>query len=197
MVKARPVLAMALVLCVATPPAFSRTTARQQQELEQLARDLNRALGAGAAEVHRPAEVPQSRRTSAVRLSAEALIDAMNRERAAAGLGPLHANTKLSVAANDRVTDMLAKHYFDHVSPDGIDPFTWVDKRGYDYVEIGENLAVGYHDAATLVDGWMRSPGHRANVMRAAYDEVGIAIAAESPTSRYAGPTVVAIYGKR
>ena len=60
----------------------------------------------------------------------DALVVAMNRERAAAGLGPLRLNAALSAAAEDRMRDMFAKHYFEHVSPDGIDPFTWAEKRG-------------------------------------------------------------------
>ena len=189
---------MALAFALAAPPAFSRTTAKQQQQLEQLARDLNRVLGPGAAEVH---GMPVSARGNishrSAGLSAGALVDAMNRERASYGLAPLQVNERLSLAASDRINDMLAKRYFEHVSPDGIDPFTWADKRGYRYREIGENLAVGYRDAATLVDGWMHSPGHRANILRSTYDEVGIAVAAPAPTNRYAGPTVVAIYGRR
>ena len=130
-------------------------------------------------------------------LSAEALVAAMNRERAAAGLGPLRLNPMLSAAADDRMHDMFAKHYFQHISPDGIDPFTWAEKRGYDYREIGENLAVGYRRASDVVDGWMHSDGHRENVLGRNYDEIGIAIADEAPQRPFRGPTVVALYGKR
>src|SRR2546430_10470460 len=110
----------------------------------------------------------------------DALVVAMNRERAAAGLGPLRLDAALSAAADDRMHDMFAKHYFEHVSPDGVDPFSWVEKRGYDYRQIGENLAVGYPRASDVVDGWMHSDGHRANILGAGYDEVGIAVAERS-----------------
>jgi uncharacterized protein YkwD len=183
MSKSRSLLAMILALAMAAPFAFAGGGSRQQ--LEAIARDLDRALG------HRSAEV--NGRES----FAEQLVDAMNRERAANGLRPLRFNQKLSLAAGDRITDMFAKHYFDHVSPDGINPFTWVDKRGYDYVEAGENLAVGYRNAGWVVDGWMHSPAHRENILKADFDEVGVAIAPGSPTRRYAGPTVVAMYGVR
>ncbi len=186
MSKSRHVLAMALAVAMAAPPLFAGGSPRQQ--LEQLARDLNHALG------HNSAQVDGVERTSPF---AEALIAAMNRERAALGLPPLRANQELSLAARDRIGDMFAKHYFSHVSPDGIDPFTWADRRGYDYTEIGENLAVGYRSAGGVVDGWMQSPGHRANILKADFDEVGIAVAAGSPTRPYAGPTVVALYGVR
>ena len=104
----------------------------------------------------------------------DALVVAMNRERAAAGLGPLRLNAALSAAAEDRMHDMFAKHYFEHVSPDGIDPFTWAEKRGYDYRQIGENLAVGYPRASDVVDGWMHSDGHRANILNPSFKLMGI-----------------------
>ena len=117
----------------------------------------------------------------------------MNRERAAKGLRPLRLNGTLSAAAGDRVGDMLAKRYFDHVSPDGVQPFVWAKRRGYDYRTIGENLAVGYRGTA-VVNGWMNSPGHRANILGRAFDEVGIAISDRAPVRGYTGPVVVALY---
>lgn len=128
---------------------------------------------------------------------AAAVVAEMNRERATAGLAPLRINEQLAAVALDRVEDMFAKHYFAHVSPDGIAPWTWADKRGYDYREFGENLAVGYRTPHAIVDGWMHSREHRANVMSHTFDEVGVAIAPASPERRFAGPTVVAIYGVR
>jgi uncharacterized protein YkwD len=128
---------------------------------------------------------------------ASALVDEMNRERATYGLPPLRVNDELSAAALDRVDDMFAKHYFGHISPDGIKPWTWADKEGYDYREFGENLAVGYRTPHAVVDGWMHSPEHRKNVLSKNFDEVGVAIAPESPERRFNGPTVVAIYGVR
>lgn len=130
-------------------------------------------------------------------LSAEALVAAMNRERVAHGLGTLKLNAKLTLAAEDRMRDMLAKRYFEHISPDGIDPFSWVDKRGYNYTSVGENLAVGYHEAQSVVDSWMHSPAHRENVLKVEFEDMGIAIDRRSPVSRFAGPTIVAIYGTR
>jgi len=128
---------------------------------------------------------------------ASALVDQMNRERAAHGLKPLHVNDELSAAALDRIDDMFAKHYFSHVSPDGIQPWQWADKRGYDYHAMGENLAVGYPSAESVVDGWMHSPKHRDNVLRPVFNEVGIAVVPASPQRPFHGPTVVALYGER
>jgi uncharacterized protein YkwD len=127
----------------------------------------------------------------------EAIVEAMNRERAAEGLAPLHLNRELCDAANDRVHDMFAQHYFAHVAPDGTSPFVSIDRHGYTYRHAGENLAVGYQGAEAVVDGWMHSPGHRANVLGSDYVDVGVAIAVDSPARPYGGPLVVAIYGVR
>ncbi|MFL6248040.1 MAG: CAP domain-containing protein [Thermoanaerobaculia bacterium] len=128
------------------------------------------------------------------RTAADAIVAAMNRERTARGLRPLRLNTRLSLAATDRIDDMFAKNYFAHVSPDGLQPFVWARARGYRYRLIGENLAVGYR-GTTVVDGWMRSPAHRDNILQRGFDEVGIAIADGAPRRGYRGPTVVAMYG--
>jgi uncharacterized protein YkwD len=128
--------------------------------------------------------------------AAASILAAMNRERAARGLAPLRLNERLCAAARDRIADMFTKRYFAHLSPDGIDPFSWVIRHGYQYLFAGENLATGY-SGTSVVDGWMHSPGHRRNILGADYTEVGIAIADGSPTRGYGGPTVVALYGSR
>ena len=179
---------VAAVVLAVPLSAFAESRRIQRTDLRQLADDLSRALGSGHVEVEGVEHTSD--------LFDDAIVAAMNRERAAHGLRPLRLNDRLTLAAEDRTRDMLAKHYFDHVSPDGISPFKWAERRGYEYREIGENLAVGYITAAAVVDGWMHSPGHRANILGADFDEVGIAVAA-SPVRGYGAPLVVALYGTR
>ena len=181
-------LALAMALALA-PSTFAEN--RSPRRTAQLEADMERVFGRRPA--HRATE---PRIETAYATAADTLVAAMNRERAAYGLGPLRLNDTLSRAAADRIDDMFAKRYFDHVSPDGIEPFVWATKRGYRYRLIGENLAVGYR-GATVVDGWMRSPGHRENILTKGFDEVGIAIADGAPQRGYKGPTVVAMYGRR
>jgi uncharacterized protein YkwD len=184
----------AAVLALALPPsAFAENRNRGRTDLEKLAAELEQRLGRGSVIVSRDAASPSSRTAPT---HANVILAAMNRERAAHGLGPLRLNERLTLAAGDRVGDMLAKRYFAHVSPDGVQPFTWVDQRGYRYRIIGENLAVGYRGTA-VVDGWMRSPGHRENILQKSFDEVGIAITDSVPQRGYRGPLVVAMYGAR
>jgi uncharacterized protein YkwD len=126
----------------------------------------------------------------------QAILQAMNRQRAAFGLAPLRSDERLARAAGDRISDMFHKSYFDHVSPDGILPFSWIRQRGYGFATAGENLAAGYPSAEAVVNGWMNSPGHRANILSREFADVGIAVASGSPTNRMRGPTYVALYAR-
>lgn len=183
---------IALIAVMATtlaPSINAEDRSRDRTELEQLAAELEQKFGPGSVSIERrPATAAPANG------AAETIVAAMNRERAARGLRPLRLNDRLSLAANDRIGDMFSKHYFAHVSPDGLQPFVWAQQRGYRYRLIGENLAVGYRGTA-VVDGWMRSPGHRDNILQRGFDEVGIAIADGAPKRGYRGPTVVAMYG--
>jgi uncharacterized protein YkwD len=188
--------ALAVVLVLAAPVSPFAQTAKKT-DMAALAADLERVLGREHVEVtgRRVPDVPEPDRPATG--FEKAVVDEMNRLRATFGLAPLRINSRLEAAADDRVIDMFGKHYFGHVSPDGIQPWSWVEQRGYDYREFGENLAVGYTSADSVVDGWMHSPGHRANVLNRNFEEVGVAVVQESPTRGFRGPTIVAIYGER
>jgi uncharacterized protein YkwD len=180
---------VAVVAMTVTPSINAENRSRQRTDLERLAAELEQKFGAGSVSIERGSSARVTRGTAA-----DAIVAAMNRERTSRGLRPLRLNDRLSLAANDRIGDMFAKNYFAHVSPDGLQPFVWAKHRGYRYRLIGENLAVGYRGTA-VVDGWMRSPGHRENILQRGFEEVGIAIANGAPQRGYRGPTVVAMYG--
>jgi uncharacterized protein YkwD len=206
--KTQPLLSiLVLVAALVQTSAFAENRSRGRTDLERLAAELEARLGPGSVRLERSrsARVPTPRsgvptpRSGVPTRDADArltILAAMNRERAERGLVPLRLNEKLSLAATDRIGDMFTKRYFAHVSPDGIDPFVWATGRGYRWRLIGENLAVGFR-GASVVDGWMRSPGHRANILQRSFDEVGIAVAEGAPRSGYRGPTVVAMYATR
>lgn len=100
-----------------------------------------------------------------------------NRHRAENNLKSLAANTTLHRAAQNKLNDMFTKQYFDHVGPDGKGPADWVEGVGYRYIRVGENLALGnFADDADLVQAWMDSPGHRANILHTGFSEIGIAV---------------------
>ena len=189
--------AFAVAAVLAAPMSlFGEIRTERRTDLGALAADLERVLGPGHVEVNRSTVEGPAPDRSISRFE-DAVVAAMNRERIANGLTPLRINSRLELAADDRISDMFSKHYFNHVSPDGLQPWTWVDKRGYRYREVGENLAVGYPTADSVVDGWMHSPGHRANILGRTFEEVGVAIAPGSPQHGFAGPTVVALYGEQ
>jgi uncharacterized protein YkwD len=92
------------------------------------------------------------------------------------GLKALTLNDQLNAAAEAKVRDMFSKQYFEHISPSGVGPGDLATRAGYVFISEGENLALGnFTDDQALVQAWMNSPGHRANIL-GKYDEIGIAV---------------------
>jgi uncharacterized protein YkwD len=90
---------------------------------------------------------------------------------------PVVMNAELRDAARAHGEDMAARGYFDHIAPDGSDPFVRIEAAGYrGGFPQGENIAAGYQDAASVVDGWMGSPGHCANIMERGYGAIGVGV---------------------
>ncbi len=108
-------------------------------------------------------------------LSQENIIDATNVERVKAGLQPLKTSDKLAASAKIKAEDMIANHYFEHTSPSGKTVADLGSEVGYDYVVMGENLALGdFVNANDLLQAWMNSPGHRANILNTSYQDIGV-----------------------
>jgi uncharacterized protein YkwD len=116
--------------------------------------------------------------TSPQILTKEGVFLYTNSARAQNGALPaLLYNTTLEHSAQLKLADMFAKQYFEHVSPTGVGPSDLAKTVGYEYVVVGENLALGnFENNAKLVDAWMASPGHRANILNVHYQEIGIAV---------------------
>lgn len=92
------------------------------------------------------------------------------------GLPPLAENAPLDDIAKLRLRDMFQKQYFAHVAPDGGSAETAAKAVGYDYLALGENLALGnFAGDKGVVEAWMNSPGHRANILGIHYTEIGTA----------------------
>jgi uncharacterized protein YkwD len=90
---------------------------------------------------------------------------------------PLVQNKQLDDAAKIKLDDMFAKQYFEHESPTGEGPADVVAKAGYDFLTVGENLALGdFRDDEELVTGWMNSPGHRENILKSSFTQIGVAV---------------------
>lgn len=110
-------------------------------------------------------------------LTADGTFTATNTQRQQHGLPPLLRNNALNRAAQLKLEDMFAQQYFEHVSPDGRGPADVVEAAGYEYITVGENLALGnFESDADLVQAWMDSPGHRANILSNNFRELGVAV---------------------
>ncbi|GEM_PF-1667974 len=110
-------------------------------------------------------------------LTIQGVLKATNDERAKNHLPPLIINDKLMTIADRKLQDMFARQYFEHVSPSGVDVAGLAKQVGYEYILIGENLALGdYESDAALVGAWIMSPGHRANILNDRFKEIGLAV---------------------
>lgn len=103
------------------------------------------------------------------------MLELVNEERAKEGLPALEADTALTTVARAHSTDMFAKGYFAHVSPDGVTPADRVRAAGIRFLITGENLALG-PTLKICHTGLMNSPGHRANILHKSYGRVGIGV---------------------
>ncbi|MEU3685397.1 CAP domain-containing protein [Streptomyces sp. NPDC057144] len=108
---------------------------------------------------------------------AEAQVLALvNEERAAAGCSPVTANDRLTRAADDYSDVMASSGVMSHTGPDGSTMASRVEAAGYQWSTLGENIARGQADAASVMDSWMNSPGHRANILNCSFKELGVGV---------------------
>lgn len=135
------------------------------------------AHGIGSAEHSDRDNIAQGN-SSALEGSANALenevLRLVNQERAKQGLKALTLDTKLLSLAEMKAQDMADKGYFDHTSPTYGTPFEMLQKYGVRYRSAGENIAAGQKTAQEVMQSWMNSSGHRANILNAGYTKIGI-----------------------
>jgi hypothetical protein len=89
---------------------------------------------------------------------------------------------------------MANNEYFAHYSPDGVSPWYWFNEVSYNFVHAGENLAIHFTDSGDVVEAWMESPTHRANIMNGNYAEIGVGTA-EGTYEGYPTVYVVQLFG--
>lgn len=127
----------------------------------------------------------------------QSLLDYTNEQRSKYGREPLTMNNKLSLAAQRKANDMTTKNYWSHTSPDGTEPWAFIQGSDYEYLKAGENLAYGFSSSKDTVGGWMNSTSHRENMLDNVYTEVGFGFA-NAQNFNNSGPetVVVAMYGQ-
>lgn len=129
--------------------------------------------------------------------SQETLLSETNELRTKNNAGKLRLNTSLSVAAQMKAQDMAKRNYWSHVTPDGKQPWYFVEKAGYEYSQAAENLAYGFRSSKDTVNGWMNSPSHRKAMLNDSLYDVGFGIANSTDYQKQGPETiVVAIYAK-
>ncbi|MFK7919882.1 MAG: CAP domain-containing protein [Ilumatobacter sp.] len=105
----------------------------------------------------------------------QAVLDLVNDERAARGLGALRFSGNLNEAALEHTVDQAAAGDIYHVDPsNGVDPGDRIARTGYQFSVWGENVAAGYPSAYSVMVDWMNSPGHCRNILNPAFTEIGI-----------------------
>ena len=110
-------------------------------------------------------------------LTVDGVIRATNRAREQQKLPLLLPQTQLASAALHKAEDMLNRQYFSHDAPTGERAADLAKNAGYEFLAIGENLALGnFDDDVDLVNSWMQSKGHRENILSATYTEIGVAV---------------------
>ncbi|MBS4209852.1 CAP domain-containing protein [Bacillus sp. FJAT-50079] len=102
------------------------------------------------------------------------VFELTNQERAKNGLAPLKIDLELSKVAREKSRDMSVNKYFDHNSPTYGSPFDMMKKFGITYRSAGENIAMGQRTPEEVVNAWMNSSGHRANILSTNFTHIGI-----------------------
>ena len=120
-------------------------------------------------------QAPPAAGTSAETAAEAQVLALVNQERAKVGCSPVTADAGLGSLAENFSDDMAARGFFDHTDPDGATPWDRAKKAGITDLG-GENIARGQANAQAVMDAWMNSPGHRANILNCDYKTMGVGV---------------------
>lgn len=128
--------------------------------------------------------------------SGQQIIEVTNSVRVALGLHPLLIDEKLSQAAQAKAEDMVKHKYFGHLAPTGELFSAFIKRSGYTYRQAGENVAMQHTTIDSLMNAWLLSPSHKANIVNANYNDIGIGVAYGTIEGRE-GWFVVQLFGTK
>lgn len=131
-------------------------------------------------------EVPsEPEAPSDIRELEDEVIRLVNAERQMVGQPPLTANSELTRIARIKSQDFINNNYLSHNSPVYGSPFEMLRSFGVDFTAAAENIASGQRTAASAMNSWMNSPGHRANILSSTYNEIGVGVARGNDDNLY------------
>jgi len=113
------------------------------------------------------------------------VVKLVNQQRAKYGLGPLTVNWELSRCARIKSQDMINRNYFSHTSPTYGSPFNMMENFGLRFSAAAENIAKGQRTPQEVMNAWMNSPGHRANILSKNVTHIGVGAAKSSNGTLY------------
>ncbi|MEV0185029.1 CAP domain-containing protein [Streptomyces sp. NPDC050625] len=113
------------------------------------------------------------------------VVELTNAQRRRAALPPLAVDPLLTAAAQAHSADMVARDFYSHTAPEGSQPWDRAAAAGSARRTIGENIACGQRSPAEVVEGWMNSPGHRANILKPGFTHIGVGFAGGGRAGTY------------
>jgi uncharacterized protein YkwD len=135
-------------------------------------------IGSTPTQVQTVQPTPPASTSSASTLTVSGIIAQTNKQRRGQSAATLAESSRLDASAQVKADDILRRQYFEHTAPGGKTVSDLVAAQGYQYIKIGENLALGdFSSDEDVVTAWMNSPGHRANILDSAYTEMGVGVA--------------------
>ncbi|ROP33989.1 CAP domain-containing protein [Couchioplanes caeruleus] len=121
---------------------------------------------------------------SAVQKAEAEVVRLVNQERARAGCSPVTVDSRLASVARSHSQDMAANRFFSHTNRQGKSPSQRVTAAGYKFRLTGENIAFGQATPAAVMQAWMKSAGHRANILKCGYRNIGVGLAFRNDSGR-------------
>ncbi|MFE1291370.1 sigma-70 family RNA polymerase sigma factor [Streptomyces sp. NPDC058751] len=165
----------------ATPTASASPSASASKKAKAKASKTPRAAEPSRSAT--PSSAAPTRRASGLAQAQSApagtvaqVVALVNKERAAVGCGPLTEDPQLEDAAQAHSEDMAARDFFEHTNPDGVDPGQRITAAGYRWSTYGENIAEGQQTPQAVMESWMNSPGHRANILNCSFKNIGVGV---------------------
>jgi uncharacterized protein YkwD len=130
-----------------------------------------------AAATPSPTRSGPTTQTAAIATAEAEVLTLVNRERARVGCAALAADSRLATAAGRHSADMARRGYFSHTTPEGVTFSMRITNAGYRWSLVGENIARGQRTPAAVMQAWMTSPGHRANILNCRFRHLGVGLA--------------------